>query len=209
MNQRNTLFPIALITFLLLSSCGNSGIVRGTIHDSITKQTIDGVFVQMIGSETSTYTDGNGCFLMENAGLSPAIVVVSKTGYNTENIVIENEENTNIYLEKSQRQQIIGKWKLNRTEFIHGVTDTPGDGNTFEFFENGDYTRFIWGFESGGTFQLAENELRLNENYRIGDREGSERGEYLLHIQIFEEDSLIISFTECDALVFQTYLPVD
>lgn len=142
MNQRNTLFPIALITFLLLSSCGNSGIVRGTIHDSITKQ-------------------------------------------------------------------IIGKWKLNRTEFIHGATDIPGDGNTFEFFENGDYTRFIWGFESGGTFQLAENELRLNENYRIGDREGSERGEYLLHIQFFEEDSIIISFTECDALVFQTYLPVD
>ena len=211
MKQVRLIFQLMLIvlSFMLLYSCGNSRIVRGTVHDSITEQIIDSVFVQINGSEISTYTDENGCFIIEDAGLSPITVVISKAGYDTVSIEIENEENTIICLERKQEQNIIGKWELIYTDFIDGRMNALNDGSTFEFSENGNYIRFVWGFESGGTYQVTGNELWLDEKYRIGDKEGSERGEYLLNIEMFEEDSLIISFIECDAMVFQTYLPVD
>lgn len=205
------IFQLTIITlsFILLCSCGNSRIVRGTVHDSFTEQTIDSVFVQVNGLETSTYTDENGCFAIEDAGLSPTTVVISKAGYNTVNIEIENEGNTIIYLERKLEQQIIGKWELNYTELFDRGMEVTNEGSTFEFFENGNYIRFIWSFESGGTFQVTGNELWLDEEYRIGDKEGSERGEYLLPIEMFEEDSFIISFIECDTRVYQTYLRID
>lgn len=108
-----------------------------------------------------------------------------------------------------QKQYFFGKWELDYKKLNVGRMDASNERNTIELFENGNYIRFIWGFESGGTFQVTENELWLDEKYKIGDREGSERGEYLLNIEKLEEDSLIISFIECDTKVFQTYLRID
>ena len=117
---------------------------------------------------------------------------------------------------KEKKQVITGKWELdyNSTKDFYGNIMTKNDEkeNTLEFFENGKpalpagrYKRFIWGFESGGTFQISENELWLDEQYRIGDKEGSERGKYLLQIEKFEKNKLIISFTESDVNVYQVY----
>lgn len=211
MKKINIISQLTIITlfFMLLYSCDSLQIVSGTVYDSITKQAIDSVFVQKKDSETSIYTDENGYFKIEDVGLSPTTVVISKAGYDTVIIEIENKENKIIYLKRKQEQYIIGKWELDYIELIYGGMDAPNERSTIELFENGNYIRFIWGFESGGTFQVTENELWLDEKYKIGDREGSERGEYLLNIEKLEEDSLIISFIECDTIVFQTYLRID
>lgn len=126
---------------------------------------------------------------------------------------------------ENSEQLIIGKWELDYKKLLknNNKKDTaefvktknsrlplspvawPDEKSTIEFFESGKYKRFIWGFESGGTFQIAGNELRLNEKYRIGDKEGSERGKYVLKIEEFKKNKLIISFIECDVKVYQVY----
>ena len=109
----------------------------------------------------------------------------------------------------NQEKFIIGKWELDykSTKDFYGniMTENDKKENTLEFFENSEYKRFVWGFESGGTFKIAENELRLDEKYRIGDKEGSERGKYILKIEKLEKNKLIISFTECDVKVYRVY----
>ncbi|MCK4663984.1 MAG: hypothetical protein KAT68_14040 [Bacteroidales bacterium] len=85
------------------------------------------------------------------------------------------------------------------------MTENENKKHTIEFIENGKYKRFIWGFESGGSYQINKNELWLNEKYKIGDKEGSERGKYLLNLEKLEKNKLIISFTECDTKVYQVY----
>ena len=110
---------------------------------------------------------------------------------------------------ENSEQLIIGKWELDykSTKDFYGniMTNNDEKENTLEFFENSKYKRFIWGFESGGTFQITGNEFRLDEKYRIGDKEGSERGKYVLQIEKFKKNKLIISFTECDVKVYQVY----
>ena len=112
-------------------------------------------------------------------------------------------------IKNTVNRNIIGKWELDykSTKDFYGniMTENDEKENTLEFFENGKYKRFIGGFESGGTFQITEKEFRLDEKYRIGDKEGSERGKYILKIEKFKKNKLIISFTECDVKVYQVY----
>ncbi|MEA1874919.1 MAG: hypothetical protein U9N51_10915 [Bacteroidota bacterium] len=109
---------------------------------------------------------------------------------------------------ESIEQNIIGTWKLNEKKLQVGRMDAPKEKNSLEFYENGTYKRFIWSFESGGTYSISGDTLWLNENWKIGDKEGSERGKYLLQIEKFEKNKLIISFTECDVKVHQVYQKV-
>ncbi|MCD4664031.1 MAG: hypothetical protein K8R68_02095, partial [Bacteroidales bacterium] len=114
---------------------------------------------------------------------------------------------------KIQEQFITGKWDLDykNTKDCSGniMTENENKKNTIEFFENSKYKRFIWGFESGGSYQINKNELWLDEKYKIGDKEGSGRGKYLLNLEKIEKNKLIISFTECDMKVYQVYKKIE
>lgn len=108
MKKNNTILMIAIASlfFMLLNSCDALQIVSGTVYDNTTKQAIDSAFVKKKGSETSTYTNRNGYFKIEDVGLSPTTVVISKAGYDTVIVEIENGKSKNIYLEKKSDKYI-------------------------------------------------------------------------------------------------------
>lgn len=71
---------------------------------------------------------------------------------------------------------VIEDWEL----AYDTVTDCDGhafkrdtlseDKCVFEFHKNNQYKRYIWGQETGGTYNITKNTLELNETYRKGGK---------------------------------------
>ena len=104
---------------------------------------------------------------------------------------------------------IIGHWEIdykNLRDCDEGkkIKHVKGKESSFDFYNNGNYRRLIWGFESGGTYTLNQSELILNEKYQLED-ENSKEQKRKLGIEKLLGDTLIISFTECDTKIQHIY----
>jgi len=105
---------------------------------------------------------------------------------------------------------IVGHWEIdykNLRDCEEGkiIKHVKGKESSLDFYSNGHYRRLTWGFESGGIYTLNKNDLLLDEKYQLEDENSTEQ-KHKLGIEELVQDTLIISFIECDTKIEQTYL---
>lgn len=94
-----SIFTIFLLSFFILpgSILAQDYTVRGTITDEDSGETVIGATILLAGTEKGTVSDIDGNFTLENVPAGSTLTI-SYTGYETQNITIQNDDYLNITL---------------------------------------------------------------------------------------------------------------
>ena len=88
---------IFLLTFLLSSHTMANEVVHSCVYDITNQTPLANTTIQIKGKSQGTITDANGCFTLSISEF-PATLIVSRLGYKTFTIELENHEIPVIYL---------------------------------------------------------------------------------------------------------------
>ena len=97
-NKQNILSIIFILFFTITN--GQEGIVKGKIQDAITNESLPFSSVALKNSAIGTIADANGYFELKVPAL-PVTLVVSYSGYVTQEVVISSTDKLKIQLEEN------------------------------------------------------------------------------------------------------------
>ncbi len=99
--KRLLLFMVILLTTSSFILAQNR--IEGKVTDAKSGEALPGVTIYIKGTTIGTVSDVNGKYVLESAALKPqAVIVFSFVGYNTQEVVFQNQKVLDIKLEPSQ-----------------------------------------------------------------------------------------------------------
>lgn len=116
-------------------------------------------------------------------------------------------QNVNLTEIEKNNKDLIGKWELDYNkeflscdnDFVKYSKEEYGQ-TSIELFNSGSYKQYIWGTETTGKYKVEANKLLLI------DSDGN--GIWSLNIKKIENDTLKISYPECDVVINWTFYKV-
>ncbi len=99
--KRLLLFMVILLTTSSFILAQNR--IEGKVTDAKSGEALPGVTIYIKGTTIGTVSDVNGKYVLESAALKPqAVIVFSFVGYNTQEVVFQNQKVPDLKLEPSQ-----------------------------------------------------------------------------------------------------------
>ncbi|HRC67065.1 MAG TPA: carboxypeptidase-like regulatory domain-containing protein, partial [Bacteroidales bacterium] len=96
--KRLLLFMVILLTTSSFILAQNR--IEGKVTDAKSGEALPGVTIYIKGTTIGTVSDVNGKYVLESAALKPqAVIVFSFVGYNTQEVVFQNQKVLDIKLE--------------------------------------------------------------------------------------------------------------